>query len=267
MKTIIIKFKEVFKLASNVGFLHLLSANLLIQIAGFGGQIFLTRILSLEDIGTIKILQSYLNILIIIASLGLNTAILKLCSEDIGKPEKRQIFTIGFLITGITSIVLIFIVTILIDFSIVRVNNLLKTYVYLIPVITLTNLIIVYLQSQQKIKTMSLIQSISKIFIVLFSTIFAYMLGLSGYIYSLVILNFITFFVIIPPIKKEFSFINLFRKSKRWLKPIFNIGLFAFGANLLGVLLLNINIIMANSLTNNTIEIGYYSIAQLIITA
>ncbi|WP_094244680.1 flippase [Aeribacillus pallidus] len=266
MRNINFIFKEILGLANKVGFIHLLSANILIQIAGFGGQIFLTRILSVEDIGTIKILQSYLNILVIIASLGLNTSVLKLCSENINEKDRISIFNVSVIFTLISSLILIFIVNKLVTVHNIKVNNLLSVYVYLIPILSLTNLIIVYLQSQQKIKTMSLIQSYSKVFIVVFSTAFAYGLGLEGYIYSLVILNLFSFILILLFIRREIKFASIRNVSIDQLKKIFSIALFSLGANLVGVLLSNLNIIIANILTNDSKEIGYYGIAQLIIT-
>lgn len=258
-------------IARRIGFFHLLSANLLIQIAGFGGQIFLTRILSVKDIGVIKILQSYLNIFQIIASLGINTSILKLCSEDINDKERINIFNIGLILTILSSFSLVILILTIKLFPFINIDNninkLLKIYIFLVPILTLINLIIVYLQAQQKIKQISYIQSLSKIIIIIFCTLCAYFSGLHGYIWSLVILNFISFLFTVPFIKNELASIFSIKISTKILKRIFNIALFAFGANLLGVLLSNINIIMANYLINDTEEIGYYGIAQLIVTA
>ncbi|WP_141995185.1 oligosaccharide flippase family protein [Bacillus sp. B4EP4a] len=254
------KISKIIKSAMEIGFIHLLSANLLIQIAGFGGQIFLTRILNVEEIGTIKVLQSHLNILVVIASLGLNTAVLKLASEDISKREQTSIFNISFLLTIISSFILIAVVY---YFNIFKVF---KVYVFLLPILCITSLIIVYLQSQQRIQMISYVQSYSKILIVGLSTLFAYLFGLNGYLKSLIILNFIAFIFIIPFIRNELKSIFKFRISNVKLKKVWNIAFFALGANLLGVLLSNLNIIMANSLLDNISEIGFYSIAQLIIT-
>ncbi|MDN3019180.1 oligosaccharide flippase family protein [Paenibacillus sp. BSR1-1] len=261
------KIGGLFQLANRVGFLHLLSANLLIQISAFGGQIFLTRILSVNDIGTIKVLQSYLTIFVLVGSLGLNTSVLKLCSEEISENEQKGIFNISFLFTIISSMILILAVDLLVNSSIIKVNSLLKDYVYLIPIFNLTNLIFVYLQSQQKIKIMSIIQSYSKIFIVILSTLVAFWFGFKGYIYSLIFLNLVSFLGILVFIRNEVNFKYIYNITKSKLKSIFNIGLFAFGSNLLGQLMLNVNIIMATFLTNNSKEIGYYGIAQLIISA
>ncbi|MFF2588519.1 oligosaccharide flippase family protein [Peribacillus butanolivorans] len=261
-KTII----DFFQQANKIGFLHLLSANILIQITGFGGQIFLTRILSVEDIGTIKVLQTYLSIFVIIASFGLNTSVLKMCSEDISREEQKSIFSVSFFITIVTSLILISIVIMLQKFSIFKVNNYFSVYMFLIPIFSLTNLLIVYLQSQRKIKTISLIQSFSRIFIIIISTFIAFWFGLKGYINSLVILNLFSFLLILLFIRKEIQFQYLINITISKLKKIFNIAIFALGSNLLGTLLLNVNIIIATILSINSKEIGYYSIAQLIIS-
>ncbi|MGG1322268.1 oligosaccharide flippase family protein [Priestia megaterium] len=254
------KIIKLIILANKAGFMHLLSANLLIQITGFGGQIFLTRILSVEDIGTIKVYQSILNILMIIASLGLNTAVLKLCSENLEQKERINIFNITLIFTLICSAIIVIISIIFYS------DNLLKVYILLIPILSITNLVVIYLQSQQKIKTISYIQSLSKIIIIIFSTLGAYLLGFQGYIYSLVLLNVFTFLFIVPFVRTELKVLNATKFHRRQVKRVYSISIFAFGANLLGVLLINLNILIANFLSVNTKEIGFYSVAQLIVS-
>lgn len=265
MKRILDSISHALVLAGRTGFIHLLSANLLIQIAGFGGQIFLTRILSVEDIGAIKILQSYLNIFVVLASLGLNTAVLKLASEDIERKEQINIFNICLILTIFSSLILIIIVYLLMDSSLLNIDPIFEKYILILPLLSLINLIIVYLQSQQKIKLISNVQSFSKIFIVIISVLIAYLYDFEAYIFSLIVLNFITFIIIIPFIKHELITIIRVKFSKGILIKIKNIGIFALGANLLSVLLANVNIIMASSLIDNISEIAFYSIAQLII--
>ena len=71
------------------GFFHLLSANILIQIFAFASQLFVAGILSPEDIGRIKIIQTYLSVFSVIAGMGLNASTLKICSE--GREHKENI--------------------------------------------------------------------------------------------------------------------------------------------------------------------------------
>ncbi|HDR8049641.1 TPA: oligosaccharide flippase family protein, partial [Bacillus cereus] len=168
------------------GFVHLLSANFLLQIAGFGGQIFLTRILSVEDIGRLKVLQSFLSNLTIIAGLGLNVAILKMCSEKISIQQKQRLFEDGFKVTAIFSVLITLLTLIIAGFggfsSDIQINNLMKIYAFQIPFLSISAYFVAYLQSQKKIHLMSNVQSISKIAVVIISILGAYIYGMTGYI-------------------------------------------------------------------------------------
>ena len=259
-------FFNLYRLANKVGFFHLLSANMLIQITSFGGQIFLTRILSVEDIGTIKVMQSYLNVLVILATFGLNTSVLKLCSENVSEEEKKSMFSFSFFITLFVSLILILGVISLYHLSIINVDYLFTIYIFLIPCLSLTSIVIAYLQSQQKIKTISSVQSLSRIFVVVLSTLFAFWTGITGYINSLVILNFCVFILVFIYIKKEISLKYFFNVTKSKIRKIFNVSIYSFGTNLFIVLLANLNIIIASLLNVNQNTIGLFSIAQLIIT-
>jgi len=64
------------------GFFHLLSANLLIQVVAFFSQLFVAGILSPDDIGRIKVIQTFLSIFSVVAGMGFSSSTLKLCSEN-----------------------------------------------------------------------------------------------------------------------------------------------------------------------------------------
>lgn len=70
------------------GFFHLLSANLLIQAVAFASQLFVAGILSPEDIGRIKFIQTLLSVFSIFAGMGFSASTLKLCSENRTETEK-----------------------------------------------------------------------------------------------------------------------------------------------------------------------------------
>ncbi|MEI8085006.1 MAG: hypothetical protein WCG93_02195, partial [Paludibacter sp.] len=56
------------------GFFHLLSANLLIQFFAFASQLLVAGILASDDIGRIKIIQTYFSVFIILAGMGFNAS-------------------------------------------------------------------------------------------------------------------------------------------------------------------------------------------------
>ena len=79
------------------GFFHLFSANALIHLIEFGSQMFVAGILIADDFGRIKSLQTFAAVGVIIAGLGFNTSILKLCSEkDMRADEKQVLFASAF---------------------------------------------------------------------------------------------------------------------------------------------------------------------------
>lgn len=263
------KIKGTLYMISKIGVIHLLSANFMLQIVGFGIQIFLVRILSIDNIGRIKVMQSFIAIATIVAGLGGNTAILKLCSEDIDISQKKIIFINGVKFNFITSLVVL-VICILCSFTNIYsadniINVSLRYYSLIIPFNVLNDLGMVYLQSQKKIKDMSRIQiiikAISVVFIILFSSLFS----LNGFVCAYVITGIIGFIIFIILFKNEFSGFLKIRIVKEHIKNIFNIGKYAFATNSIGQILSSVDILFMNYFINDNSKIGFFGIAQLII--
>ncbi|UOK57880.1 oligosaccharide flippase family protein [Bacillus sp. OVS6] len=263
------KINHIKEKALKIGFIHLLSANFLLQIAGFGGQIFLTKLLSVEDIGRIKVLQSFLSILIIVAGLGLNVAILKLCSEKISDEKKERLFEVGFKLSLFSSI-FITLLTVLVAFfngfsSDTYINNMMKYYALQIPFLVIGVYFFAYLQSQKKIHLISKVQSISKVIVVIISVLGAYFYGIDGYVLTLVISLSLTTLLFLPFIKSELKSMKLQRIERHLINSSLRLGSYSFITNLLGQLVVTFNILILNYMNGSQKEIGYYGIAQLII--
>jgi O-antigen/teichoic acid export membrane protein len=101
--TAITKISYFLRNIRQKGFFHLLSANILIQLFAFVSQLFVAGILSAEDIGRIKIIQTYLSIFSIIAGMGFNASTLKICSEHKSKQQLSEYFNSAFVFTLISS--------------------------------------------------------------------------------------------------------------------------------------------------------------------
>lgn len=264
------KITSTLKMVSKIGFFHLLSANLILQIAGFGIQIFLTRILSVSDIGRIRVMQSFIGIATIIGGLGVNTAILKLCSEDIDNNEKKIIFINGIKFNLITSMIVL-ITCIICSFTNIYsadsvINLLLRYYSIIIPFNVFNDLGIVYLQSQKKIKDMSRIQIITKIISVLFIILFSIFFSLNGFIFAYVITGIISFIIFITVFKSELRGFFKIPVAKKYIKDIFNIGKYAFATNSIGQILTFVDVLFMNYLIKDNSTIGFFGTAQLIIS-
>jgi O-antigen/teichoic acid export membrane protein len=202
MKKVIDRIKELLSYAADIGFFHLVSANMLLQIAGAGMTLVLVRILSQDDIGRISILQSFYAIFIQISLLGLNTTIIKLCSEKIEETEKEEILITAVKINIIVSLsVVLFVIGTsffnIYDPSDEVINQVIRVYILQIPFIVLNFLSIAYLQAQSKIKLMSRYQVITRIFVIIAVIICSYFWALDGYVAGIVIANIFAFFLIL----------------------------------------------------------------------
>ena len=74
---IVSQIKKEIKSVFDKGFFHLLTSNYIINIVMFGSQMIVAWILTPEDLGRIKIMQSYIGIATIFSGLGFNTSTLK----------------------------------------------------------------------------------------------------------------------------------------------------------------------------------------------
>lgn len=263
------KILSLWQWMTRVGFLHLLSANILIQIAGFGGQLFLTRIITVEDIAVIRVLQSYYSILIIAATFGINMSIIKICSEDIDELKKRQIFSLGFYSSIIINIIVLSIFIYVINLGFFTTDKKVLKYLFVynlqIPFFVLTSIIFSYYHSQKQVKLVSNFQSLTKISAIVVSVLLAIKLGLEGYIYGLVVCNALAFFILFFYVKKDLVFITREIIKKIEIRAIFSTGIYSFGTNILWQLLLYLNIIMASYMVNNKEAIAFYGMAHLIV--
>ena len=105
------KINQIFQSTNKKGFFHLLSANLLIQIVGFASQLIVAGILSPDDIGRIKIIQTFSALFSIVGGMGFNASTLKLCSENRSEKEKIQLLYSGVIFTiGATFLVYLFVI-------------------------------------------------------------------------------------------------------------------------------------------------------------
>ena len=263
IKTLLLQIKEK-------GFFHLLSANYLIQVLMFGSQMFVAWILTPEDIGRIKIMQSYLGVAIIFAGFGFNTSTLKLISEKRPFAEKYALFSV---VLKYNYIALLLVYIIILIFSLLNlvskdmiINHIFPVYSITLFPMTLNTLMIAYLQGLKKIKEMAKIQTATNFISLFIIIILTYFLYLYGYIIAL-ILGFTTTFVLlllaIRNINKKVAKATLahpFRLHWKYAK-------FSFLANGLSRISLYMDVFLMNYLISDRTAVGYYGFALTIIVA
>ena len=101
-------FWNLLNEALSKGLLHMFSANYLTQILAFGSLIFVSKVLTPEELGAVKIIQGYIAVCTIFALLGRHTAIIKFCAETKDVPQRNNILKQSMISSFFASIVIIF---------------------------------------------------------------------------------------------------------------------------------------------------------------
>lgn len=261
---------SIIKTAFEKGFFHLLSANFIIMFFSFCSQLLVAKFLTAAELGQIKVIQSYLNIANVISGFGFNTAILKLCSEEIPEHEKNFIFKKNFIYSSYSIIITWFFFIFLAYFCYLSpdpvINNLAFFYFFSIPALSYTTLIITYLQSLKKIQLISNLQVIIRFFGILLLIFLTYIYGINGYILSTIIVSYFSFFSLLKFIKN-----TLFQEhddnNKYIYQKSFFIAKWSLMANFVSILNNYIDILFLNFFLVDRNLLGYYSISTIFIMA
>ena len=246
------------------GFFHLLGANSLLLVFGFISQLFVAWILTPEEIGTIKILQTYVSIFVILGSLGYNVSVLKLCSEKRKDGEKKYLFQKGLNYSFIGAIAAYLIIIIFSFYQLISIDNKVNLYMIIFGLgifpQTVNTVYFAYLQALKKIQSYSKIQVYTKIFSIIIVIVFSYYFILKGYIISIIVGYLITnvFMLLhIKKINKNIDTLTLQGPYKLHNKYSF----ISLGANLLSIIIGSIDILLMNYFIKDRTAIGYYSFA------
>jgi O-antigen/teichoic acid export membrane protein len=170
------------------GFLDLLSASFAIQFLGFGTLVLIPRFVSPEELGALKVIQSFVSLFAIFAGLGFNTAVLKLCSEPRPEPERQSILNEALRRTVVSSVVSVLLVALMARTGVLGTNNYLQLwisiYALVIPFEAITNVFASYLQARQRIKELARAQLLVKAQAVVVIVIATWKFGFEGFVYS-----------------------------------------------------------------------------------
>lgn len=250
------------------GFFHLLSANVLIQLVAFTSQLFVAGILAPADMGRIKIIQTYLSVFSIVAGMGFNTSVLKLCSENRTLSDKKSLFQSALFFT-ITSTIVFYIAILGLNFlNIFSTDRIIKWLIPLglFPIISnsIFMVFISYFQATKKIKLISNLTILNKLISIIGIVLLSYYAGIKGYYVaynvSFILMLVVSFRLYGSVFSMEiFSTKNLSHFSIHW-KYAKN----SMFANLLSEMSAYVDIILINYFIKDMPQIGYYSFALTI---
>jgi len=263
-KHIITVFKNFFK----KGFFHLLSANALIQLFAFASQLFVAGILSPDDVGRIKIIQTYLAIFSIIAGLGFNSSTLKICSEGRTEGETSKYFINGFIFTIISSSIVYLVILLLNNFHIFSSDQLITALIPigLFPLISnsLFSVLMSYFQAKKSIKLLSNHTIINKLLSIIGIIILTYYFGIKGYYIAFNLSLIIMAVVAFLSAKRKHPFKIIF--DKQTLPEHWKYAKLSTFANIVAETSAYVDILLITFLIKDMREIGYYSFALTLTT-
>jgi len=260
------KISQLLKDITKKGFFHLLSANIIIGFLGFCSQLLVAKFLTPVELGQIKTIQSFIGVAVILAGFGFNTAVLKLCSERKPFEERAYIFKRNFYYTSIPILFVLVILFLLARLKLLSpdqaINKWLLLYMLVIPAMTWTSLIMVYLQALKKIQLMAKMQIFIRLFGFIVLVVITYFYGLIGFIISTVFIGYIALLPLFNLVKDDF-------KSKVKVDNVFSKSFFyakwSVSANGVSTIGGYMDIFMLNYLIKDRISFGYYSLATIFI--
>lgn len=267
------KIKVVFFNVAKKGFFHLLSANLVLQFAGFSSQFFIAGFLSSTDLGRIKIMQSIIQLMVVVAGIGLNSSVLKLCSEGRGEKDVNSIYFSGLIITFFSTLVFYLV---LLEFAFYGaissddiINKVMCIFGLAIIPIALNNYHTSYYQALKKIKEIAKIQVTTKIITLIAIVLCTYYFYLFGFIFATLI-GFVltsTYFLLLSK-KSFFCGYNNLRSIKaliNYAKEHVYYAKYSTFANVSGQFSIVADIIFINYLVEDRSSIGQYAFALTLV--
>jgi O-antigen/teichoic acid export membrane protein len=257
---------DIYKL----GYYHILTVNTLSTLFGFASQLFVAWILTVEEIGQIRIMQSFLSYAVLIGGLGFNSSTLKLCSEKRPVGEALYLYKKSLVYAGILSIATLIGFVILNFFGLLIKNksfeNPLSILLLSVFPLVINGIDASYLQSLREFKQLSRIQLISRIISIILIISLTYLKGLYGFIIANVIGNFTASFLLFSVVNK----INIGVKPIKLNNPFdlhLKYSVFAFLSNITFQLSVFLDMILLNYLVKDDLKgIGSYGFATIVIS-
>jgi O-antigen/teichoic acid export membrane protein len=247
------------------GFFHLLSVNLLAQALGLGTILVVAKFLSPEELGEVRILQSYTALIIAVAAFGYDTAILKVCSEPRPVHERAAILRLGLgrvaLATGVSLTVYAALILTGLLASSVRLAHWMLVYATVVPFAVLGSILMVYLQALKKIKPLARAQAWVRVQSFLVVVACTWFWGFPGFVFGTIA----AYAAAVIPLSREAQ-VRLFDKVP--VQRVSGFGRLAFLSVLgtaVGLLGQSADIFVLDHFARDRQAIGYYALATILV--
>lgn len=259
--------KKLWTMCFQKGLTHLFSANFLTQFLGFGSLVLVAKILSPTEIGTIKIIQSYIAVGAVFATLGYTTAIVKFCSAIKSLSVNRYILKRAVIASLKAGTFIAITICALSSGGFLTQNDLVREYLPLYSTIIVFNAVsaicLSYMQAGKNFKKAAIIQSQLKVVSFFALIAGAYFSGIQGYMYSVVTMSVLS---MIPLIRSAgVSFV--FQEEVDLPPQFYTLVNSSIAASAIGVLGQYTDIFFLDHCLDDRNLIGFYALATVFLLA
>lgn len=258
---------SILSFLNEKGFFHLLTVNLFSQALSFITLMLVAKFLSAAEYGDLKVLQTYVNIFVVVATFGFNSSALKLCSENRSEEERTAIFQNALKRVAITTTLTLLGAVLLSSFGWITSSAFLSkwliVYLAIVPIDVFTGLLTVYLQAQKRFRKMAQAQAIFRIQSIPLILLGTWRWGFAGFIIASILSHAIGLWPFL-----RYSGLEIYKKFTIAIpSELMSYATFSFLAQILSQIVTNGDILILDHFSTDRENIGFYSLALLFILA
>ena len=189
------------------GYLHVLSASVMLQLLGFGSVMLVARLVSAPDLADIRTAQAYAAVAVILAGAGLSSPILLYCADpDLSEAQKRRLIRyavrttvfVGGLIASICVAL-----TLVLNGPTDTAAKVQAIYALALPGLALTSLLFVYMQSRQQFAQLARSQTLIKGVSVAVVVVATWLFGVAGFLVGTVVTVYAGLIPLLRPLRRN----------------------------------------------------------------
>jgi len=215
-------FDDNFKLIKKVldkGLFHLLFSNMLVQFLAFGLILFLAKFLSPQEVGNLRLIQSWGAFFIMLGAFGYNIAAVKICSESRDLQEIKQDLMFSIKRVALFSCLSCMAMLAFNNFYLIPSRPELSIWpnVYAFSILfgPMGLLFLAFLQARKEVKLAAQLQASVRIIFVFIIFLAAWQYGYVGVIFGILASYFFGVLVYLPKLKSFFVGFGSNPRAKR----------------------------------------------------
>lgn len=260
----IIQLRELWK----KGFFHLAVSNYSVQFIVFASHLLIAKIMSPDDVGVIKSIETITGIAVVLGGGGAIFAILKLIPENSDRKIRSFLLSYSLRYTMIYSVAVFLIFCLLVYLGLLSDDRKYDHWFYLygcviIPTV-LTQLLIRYYQAIDFFKRISTVILYLKLASAAIVLGFTYYFFINGYILSTIVTSVVSVLILLIDLRKDLASESgeAFHSLKKYFNTLSNT---AFTSQIVDQLKLNSGFLIAYILLTDKIEFGLYAFALILV--